>query len=352
MFFASVVIASSLNADVAKVERRYDKVESKQLVPMLTEVIQFPTYEKNEQALRDQKAWLIRKASDLGFVARDSGKITEIELPATDPSAPVLGLIVHGDVQPVNADAWSFPPFSGRVDRGYVLGRGSADDKGPLAQALTAMKALKESRVHRTHTIRLLVGSTEESDGTEMGEYLKDHKAPDYSLVLDSEFPVVVGEKAWDLLVVSTPLDERDASTSYSVTALTAGLAPSIVPDRAEVTLRWRSGAADWQPLIDSMKAFAMPEGTRLATTVVGDTLKVAVSGHSAHAGVNLTGGRNALVALSRLMEGRLPRGGADDLLAFARLAGQDLYGTGLGIRGDDPVWGRYAVNVAMIKDG
>ncbi|MGZ7042482.1 MAG: M20/M25/M40 family metallo-hydrolase, partial [Thermoanaerobaculia bacterium] len=351
MFFASVVIASSLNADVAKVERRYDKVESKQLVPMLTEVIQFPTYEKNEQALRDQKAWLIRKASDLGFIARDSGKITEIELPATDPSAPVLGLIVHGDVQPVNADAWSFPPFSGRVDRGYVLGRGSADDKGPLAQALTAMKALKESRVHRTHTIRLLVGSTEESDGTEMGEYLKDHKAPDYSLVLDSEFPVVVGEKAWDLLVVSTPLDERDASTSYSVTALTAGLAPSIVPDRAEVTLRWRSGAADWQPLIDSMKAFAMPEGTRLATTVVGDTLKVAVSGHSAHAGVNLTGGRNALVALSRLMEGRLPRGGADDLLAFARLAGQDLYGTGLGIRGDDPVWGRYAVNVAMIKD-
>jgi succinyl-diaminopimelate desuccinylase len=180
---------------------------------------------------------------------------------------------------------------------------------------------------------------------------LKDHKAPDYSLVLDSEFSVVVGEKAWDLLVVTTPLEERDQSKPYSVTALTAGLSPSIVPDHAEITLRWQNAEANWQPLVDSLKQFAMPEGTRLVTNADGDTLRIAVSGHSAHAGVNLTRGRNALVALSRLMEGRLPRGGADDLLAFARVAGQDLYGTGLGIRDHDPLWGRYAVNVAMIKD-
>jgi succinyl-diaminopimelate desuccinylase len=49
-------------------------------------------------------------------------------------------------------------------------------------------------------------------------------------------------------------------------------------------------------------------------------------------------------------MEGRLPTGGADDLLAMARLGGQDLYGTGLGITDSDPLWGRYAVNVATIK--
>ena len=74
------------------------------------------------------------------------------------------------------------------------------------------------------------------------------------------------------------------------------------------------------------------------------------VYGKSAHAGVKLTGGRNALVGLAMLMEGRLPAGGADDLLAFARLAGQDLYGTGLGITDSDPLWGRYTVNVATIK--
>jgi succinyl-diaminopimelate desuccinylase len=65
---------------------------------------------------------------------------------------------------------------------------------------------------------------------------------------------------------------------------------------------------------------------------------------------VNLEGGRNAIVALAKLMQGKLPSGGANDLLDFARTAGQDIYGTGLGIRDDDPIWGRYAVNVATIK--
>ena len=352
---AAVVLTTNLNADVERVERRYDRVESKQLVPLVSEAVRFATYEKHEAAHRDQKAWLIAKAKELGFVVRDAGKITEIELPASNPKAPVLGLVVHGDVQPVDASAWSFPPFAGRVENGYVLGRGTADDKGPLAQALVAMKALQESGVHRTHTIRLLVGSEEESDATEMGEYLKEHAAPDYSLVLDSEFPAVVGEKAWDLLAVNTPIAERDASQPWTVASLSAGLAASIVPDRAEIVLQWRSGDPNWQPLIDSLRQAKMPEGTTLDVATgfsPSPSLTIRVKGRSAHSGVNITGGRNALVALAKLMEGKLPRGGADDLLAFARMAGQDLYGSGLGLTQTDPLWGRYTVNVATIKDG
>src|SRR5207302_6495219 len=127
------------------------------------------------------------------------------------------GLVVHGDVQPVEADAWTFPPFAGRVENGYVYGRGAADDKGPLVQALLAMKALEQSGLPRTHTIRLLVGSDEESGSTDMTEYLKTHKPPDYSLVLDSEFPVVAGEKAWNSLTLLTPLGERGANTKPDV---------------------------------------------------------------------------------------------------------------------------------------
>ena len=79
-------------------------------------------------------------------------------------------------------------------------------------------------------------------------------------------------------------------------------------------------------------------------------TLRIVAYGHSAHAGVNIEGGRNALVALARALDGLLPTGGANDLLAFARTAGADIYGTGLGITDSDPLWGRYAVNVATIK--
>jgi succinyl-diaminopimelate desuccinylase len=353
MPFLTLFFAAALSANVAKVQQRYDKVEAPRLVPMLSEVLRFPTYEHNDEAFVDQKAWLIKTANELGFGVRDAGKFTEITLLADKKNAPVLGLVVHGDVQPVDADAWTFPPFNGIAANGYVYGRGSADDKGPLVQALLAMKSLKESGVKRTHVIRLLVGSTEESDPAEVGEYLKKNKAPDYSLVLDNTFPVIVGEKAWDGLFITTGLDARPGGRElpYAATDITAGLAPSIVPDRAEVLLEWTGdGEARWQPLIDQLRAFTMPAGTRVATAADDEKMRIVVYGKSAHGGVNLEGGRNALVALARLMEGKLPAGGVDDILSFARLAGQDLHGTGLGITDSDPVWGRYAVNVATVK--
>lgn len=349
MLLASLLLAAAVDPVLA----HYDAHESQHLVPMLTEVLAFRTYEHNEESHAQQKAWLMKAASDLGFVARDAGKITEIELPGPE-NAPVLGLVVHGDVVPVDADAWSFDPFGGGVANGHVLGRGSADDKGPLVQALLAMKALKESGAARTHTIRLLVGSEEESSATEIPEYLKTHKPPDYSLVLDSEFPAVVGEKAWDGLAIVSPLADREGSTKrFTVGAIDAGLSPSIVPDRAEVKLYWKGESLNWDATIEELARVELPEARRLAVAPEANAteiLRVVAYGKSAHAGVNLSGGKNALVILANALEGKLPAGGADDLLAFVRMAGRDLHGTGLGITDSDPVWGRYGVNVATIK--
>ena len=335
----------------AKVQTQYDTAHAKQLVPMLQEVLHFRTYEHNDEAQPEQKAWVMRTAQSLGLEAHDAGRVTEVDLPATDPNAPVLGLMVHGDVVPVDEDSWTFPPFEGKADDQFVYGRGAADDKGPLVQALLAMASLRESGVPRTHTVRLLVGSDEESANLDIADYLKTHKAPDYSLVLDSEFPVVVGEKAWNSLTVTTALAERGTSkVPYKVAKLDAGLATSIVPDYAKIDLVWDGAAMNWDPIIAKLKAVKLPEGTRLATNPTDDVLHIAAYGKSAHAGVNITGGRNALVALAIAMNGLLPPGGANDLLTFARIAGSDLYGSGLGIRDNDPVWGRYAVNVATIK--
>jgi len=349
VLLASLLLAAAVDPVLA----HYDRHESRHLVPMLTEVLHFRTYEHNVEAHAQQKEWLLKAASDLGFVARDAGKITEIELPGPE-NAPVLGLVVHGDVVPVDPEAWAFDPFGGGVEKGHVLGRGSADDKGPLVQALLAMKALKESGVARTHTVRLLVGSEEESSATEIPEYLKTHEAPDYSLVLDSEFPVVVGEKAWDGVAIVSPLADRGGSTKrFTVGAIDAGLSPSIVPDRAEVKLYWKGESVNWDTTVEELARVELPEARRLAVAPEADAteiLRVVAYGKSAHAGVNLAGGKNALVVLANALEGKLPAGGADDLLAFVRLAGKDLHGTGLGITDSDPVWGRYGVNVATIK--
>jgi succinyl-diaminopimelate desuccinylase len=319
------------------------------LVELVAEAVRFPTVAGNAEAFAAQKAWLLKTAAGLGLTARDAGTITEIDLPGP-PGAPVLGLAVHGDVQPVDARDWSVPPFAGAVRNGVLYGRGAADDKGPMVQAMLAMSALREER--RTHTIRLLVGSDEESGSSDIVEYLKTHEAPDYSLVLDAFFPVGVGEKSFAVLAVSAPPEPAAAGAGGAAGKpagdaidLEAGLGGAIVPNLAKLTVRNPPPG-----LARKLLARTPDAGTTLELQEAAGQLVVLVHGRAAHSGVNLEGGRNAIVSLARLVDGLLPPSGATQLLEFARFAGEDLYGTSLGLTESDPLWGRTPVNVALVE--
>src|SRR5712671_3239907 len=312
------------------------------LEPLLLEAIRFPTVAGDEQAQLGQQEWLLRTAASLGLVARVEGPVTEVELPGP-PGAPVLGLVVHGDVQPVDPAQWTVPPFAGVARDGVVYGRGAADDKGPLVQALLAMHAIRD--LPRTHTVRLLVGSDEESGSTDMGIYLRSHAPPAYSLVLDSEFPVVVGEKAWDGLAVLPRSLEGGTGKPFVIEEIDAGLSPSIVPDRARLTLRWREGPPRWEELEQRLRAKTPEPDTRLELARRAELLDVVVHGRAAHAGVNIEGGRNALVSLARIVSSELPDCALSDLLAFAARAGSDLHGASLGVdRFAAPGWNGWSV--------
>jgi len=348
--FVPLILAATVAAMSQNVDRQYDKVESKQLVPLLEKVVQFASVSTNAERTAEQKKWLLQTAKDLGFEVRDAGKVVEIELRGPR-KAPVLGLVVHGDVQPADENTWSYYPFKLTIDKEMAWGRGVADDKGPLVQALLTMHALRESGVHRTHTVRLLVGSDEESTNTDMAEFLKTHKPPDYSVVLDSVFPVVVGEKAWQTLTVTTTLAERTKNLPYDLGAMWGGSTPSIVPEIAVAVLEWKEGTPiDWSEVEAHIRRNGTVPGTKLQTKVDKDLLRIIVIGKAAHSGMNLEAGRNAVLGLAQVLTGVIAPGGGSDLLDFAKMAGQDLYGTGLGITDDDPLWGRYAVNVATIK--
>jgi succinyl-diaminopimelate desuccinylase len=344
---AAAAAAAACATACATAPRPQPHPDSARLEPLLAEAIRFPTVQGNQQARLDQQAWLLRTAASLGLVAREAGLVTEIELPGP-AGAPVLGLVVHGDVQPVEEKEWTVPPFLGLVRGGEVIGRGAADDKGPMVQALLAMNAVKD--LPRTHTIRLLVGSDEESDNLDIKTYLKDHAPPAYSLVLDSEFPAVVGEKAWDGLAVFPGNLDPGAGKPWTIEEIEAGLAPSIVPDRARITLR-ASGVPLWEHLEEHLRARTPDAGTRLELQRRGELLDVIVHGRSAHAGVNLAGGRNALVSLAKLVAGELPDCALADLIAFAAYAGADTRGEALGLAGKAaPGWGGWAVNVATLR--
>ena len=62
-----------------------------------------------------------------------------------------------------NLDNWSFDPFSGEIKDGYVHGRGTVDQEGGPAAAVTAGKILKELGFDKDLTV-YVVGSVMEED--------------------------------------------------------------------------------------------------------------------------------------------------------------------------------------------
>jgi len=76
----------------------------------------------------------------------------------------VLAIDGHMDtVDFGNMDNWEFPPLSGEIKDGYVLGRGSVDQKGGPAAAVTAGKIIKELGLAKQLTF-YVVGSVIEED--------------------------------------------------------------------------------------------------------------------------------------------------------------------------------------------
>lgn len=343
--FALALVATPGETVWSEVQSRWRP----RLEPLLTEVLAFPTVWTDKEALAAQRRWLARIGPELGFVVRDRETITEIDLPGPE-GAPVLGLVVHGDLQPVTASEWTVPPFAATYKDGAVWGRGAADDKGPLVEALLVMAALRTSGVARTHTVRLLVGTDEEAGAEDMETYKKQHALPDLSLVLDSDFPVVVGEKAWAEWVILAQERAAPATGPVEVVDLSAGQAVSIVPDVATLTLRWRSGTPDWERWLRPVRAAKLPADTTLEVRGTGGERTVVVRGRAAHAGVGLSGGRNALVALAVAMHGRLPPCAASDLLEYVHAAGRDTAGRGLGLPPPDPLWGPVDTNFGVLK--
>jgi predicted dipeptidase len=337
----------------AGLQRIYESRYQAELEPMLCELVRFRTEAGRRQAFDEQSKWLHEQATRLGFVVRDAGPVTEIELQGP-AKAPVLGLLVHGDVQPPGDTGWTVPPFECTSRDRFIYDRGVADDKGPLVQALLAMATLTSDARPRTHTLRLLVGTDEESANEDIATYLKTHAAPDVTLVLDSEFPVVVGEKAWDALelTVTDPFRTKAGATGdWVLVDVDAGVTASIVPQQAVARLRWgHTDPGGFSAALGTLCPALIPEGYRCQAGGTAEQVRLTVTGRAAHSGMNLEGGRNALVFLANALKGKVQPSPAVELLEFAALAGSDLHGRGLRLTQEDPLWGRYGINVATMK--
>jgi carboxypeptidase PM20D1 len=117
--------------------------------------------------------------------------------PGSDASLPPLLLLAHQDVVPAeNPQAWTVPPFEGRVAGGYVWGRGALDDKAQLVAQLQAVELLLERGFAPRRTVLLAYGHDEEVLGqrgaVQVALTLKARGLKP-ALILDEGMPVSLG---------------------------------------------------------------------------------------------------------------------------------------------------------------
>lgn len=302
-----------------------------------------------------QREWLARRAAALGLAWKDyDGRVEEITLPGP---APILALLTHGDVQGVEGQRWSSPPFEARQVGDRIVGRGTEDDKGPLVAALYAMAALADSGWQRSATVRLLVANAEESSWDEIPYYQARAPVPQTTIGLDAAYPVTHAQKGYGVLTfTSGPLAKPPKPARYRLLRMEGGSGMSIIPERGEALLQPTApgnlDAAQSEVALAAERWAAAHPPARLAVTREGESIRIAALGKGGHSSAPASG-HNALADLAAFvatLDLTLDRWGA--LAAFVGGAlGTETDGRSLGIARRDPVMGELTANLSFLRE-
>jgi dipeptidase D len=295
-------------------------------VETLADLVAFETFHPDDLEYTENpefhamREYLAGKADEFGLDFEDKGSLVVIGLGDSDSR---IGVVAHGDVQPVDPTKWASDPFTLDMvsEPGRLVGRGTEDDKGPLVNALYAMRSLKDRRVPLSRRIELIVAWTEESDWDPIRELLETWEPPQINIAFDASYPVVVAEKGWGQIKVTIPDSDTPAGDSPVLENITGGLFLSQVPEDAEAQIA-RPTAELTARLT---QAAAEVEAVDFEFSPGEDRLVIHARGRSAHSSVPWEGS-NALTHLAALL-GRVewPQTTAARTVRFIN----DLVGTG-----------------------
>jgi len=258
----------------------------------LTEMVRFKTVSdshtpnhQNPEFIRF-KQWLKQHCQRLGLRYEDHQQVILVSIGEGEKK---LGLITHADVQPANPAMWKNNPFeldqTQRVD--YWIGRGTEDDKGPIAAALYALKTLNDENSKRPK-IELLIYLSEESDWDPLREFVKSYSPAPINLAFDSEFPVVTAEKGWGLVKLKFPVladnltDQSSINDRPQILTFKGGAFSSQIPQQAIAITR---GLTDQQvvELNTQLSRLAHERKIKFEITRVRDKTFFSLEGRSAH---------------------------------------------------------------------
>jgi len=295
------------------------------------------------EGIRACLEWTLELGKELGFKTRNfEGYAGHIEM----GNGPLLGILGHLDVVP-EGDGWSVDPYQGVIKDGKLYGRGARDDKGPLLAALFAMKAVHDAGLPLKRTVRLIIGTDEESEWLDMEHYKKHEEMPQEGFSPDAQFPVINAEKGCLHLEFV-----KDLPVLPHILAMQGGLRPNVVPDTCTVVLQDLSEnlvAKAISKLPTSSRSAAVPSGIQWERTKNGE-LRVTVKGQSAHASTPEKGTNAVILAFQLLSE--LPLSSAEKEFIDWILAhlGRGVNGEGFGIEFYDEPSGKLTTNIGIFE--
>ncbi len=246
-----------------------------------------------------------------------------------------VGLFAHADVVPAGGDWTLAAPFSAEVRDGFMIGRGTGDNKAGIVISLAAAMAIRDLGIPFSSRLVLFTGSNEESGMGDLKRFLEKEGQPDYSLVPDAAFPVYRGERGL-LHFWAVGRESFDTVEDFS-----GGEVFNIVLGDASVRLKngVTMNSAAYQD-------FSAEDGFRIRLT--GEPV-ISAHGIPKHAALP-EGSRNAGFMLAEKLSGWSGISGHDRSL-FASIA--SLYGDwgeGLGIKHMDPDFGRLTAANGIVR--
>ncbi|MEQ9498696.1 MAG: Sapep family Mn(2+)-dependent dipeptidase [Deltaproteobacteria bacterium] len=263
---------------------------------------------------------------------------------------PSVAFVMHADVVPVVEDVkadrpkvpsgWSTPPFEVIERQGRLYGRGTEDDKGPIAAVLNTMATLKSLGYQPRGKVQAILGTGEEHDWDGMVAYAKKAPHAKFVVSIDANFPVVVAESGFVRWLLTAPRG-AGGDDCAEVTEAKAGQFLTQVPGEALLKLSNPSGL--------DMAAQSISDRANVNTEIEGTTLTV--YGRAVHSSV-ADEGDNALWALARAAgKLNLCDGGVKQLLAtVAKYFDGDHWGERLGVAYDHETMGRLLVVPTMLR--
>jgi dipeptidase D len=292
------------------------------------------------------KRYLKAQAEAMGFDVADHGYVMVIGL---GTGSERLGIITHGDVQPVDPSKWVKSPFELDASSvpGQLVARGAEDDKGPIACALYAMKAIKVRGIALHKRIELYVYMGEESDWGPLEAFLKTHTPPQMNITLDAEYPAVTAEKGWGLIGATFP-QRAGTGSATMVSDFGGGFFASQIPEDAQARIAHATAALE-----AAIRARAATQaGMRYQFAWSGDTLSVTGKGHAAHSSKPEDGVNAIAMVADALAVQAWPDSGAGGLVNFINeLLGTGLYGEKFGsIAYRDAFMGPMTVSPTVLK--